>query len=98
MARRFEKRQDALRRVNEARDTGCCFDTGSYQPELHTASATVEAARHGFLGSITLLGFAYDFAPEKRPALLRELKFTAGGCVRLLESQELEDDKTAGNP
>lgn len=95
---RFQKREDALRRVSEARRDGCCFDTGSYQPELHTASATVQAARHGFLGSITLLGFAYDFAPEKRPALLRELKFTAGGCVRLLESQELTDDKTTGKP
>ncbi|MDR2673548.1 MAG: helix-turn-helix domain-containing protein [Opitutaceae bacterium] len=86
---RYQKRAAAERRVRECRRAGCCFDTGSYQPQLHTASATVQAAQHGLLGSITLLGFPHDFAPESRPSLLRELKFTAGGCARLLESQGL---------
>ncbi|MDR1011098.1 MAG: helix-turn-helix domain-containing protein [Opitutaceae bacterium] len=89
---RYQKRAAADRRVQECRRTGCCFDTGSYQPQLHTVSTTVQAARHGLLGSITLLGFPHDFAPGLRPALLRELKFTAGGCVRLLESQGLTGD------
>ena len=36
------------------------------------------------VGVITLLGFPQDFDPAVRPALVRELKFTAGGCTQLI--------------
>ena len=35
-------------------------------------------------GVITLLGFPQDFNPAVRPALVRELKFSAGGCTQLI--------------
>ena len=85
---RYQKRPEAERRVQECRREGCCFDTGSYQPQLHTLSAPLLVGSHGLAGSITLLGFPQDFAAPARAALVREARFTAGGCTRLLESQD----------
>ncbi|AWI09852.1 IclR family transcriptional regulator domain-containing protein [Ereboglobus luteus] len=84
---RYQKRADAERRVGECRRDGYCFDTGSYQPQLHTLSAPLLVERHGLTASITLLGFSQDFAPPMRAELVREIRFTAGGCAHLLESQ-----------
>jgi DNA-binding IclR family transcriptional regulator len=81
---RFQKREEVPRRVREAHRTGCCFDAGSYQPHIHTLSAPVHGHARELVGVITLLGFPQDFDPAVRPALVRELKFTAGGCTQLI--------------
>jgi DNA-binding IclR family transcriptional regulator len=81
---RFQKREDVLRRVRDARRHGCCFDAGSYQPHLHTLSAPMRGPANELMGVITLLGFPQDFHPSVRPALARAVKFTAGGCTQLM--------------
>jgi DNA-binding IclR family transcriptional regulator len=81
---RFQKREDVLRRVREARRQGCCFDSGSYQPHINTLSAPIYGHERELAGAITLLGFPPDFDAAVRPALVREIKFTAGGCTQLL--------------
>lgn len=81
---RFQKREDVLRRVRECRRQGCCFDNGSYQPHINTLSAPMHGPARELAGVITLLGFPSDFDPAVRPALIRELKFTAGGCTQLI--------------
>lgn len=83
----FQKRADVIRRVHEARRLGCCFDAGSYQPHIRTLSAPLHSANQEVLGAITLLGFPTDFEGTARPALIRELKFTAGGCNQLIQGQ-----------
>lgn len=84
---RFQKREDVLRRVREARRQGCCFDHGSYQPHINTLSAPLLGHGRELVGVITLLGFPTDFDSAVRPALVRELKFTAGGCTQLIAGQ-----------
>ncbi|MBI4623825.1 MAG: helix-turn-helix domain-containing protein [Verrucomicrobia bacterium] len=84
---RFQKREDVLRRVREARRQGCCFDNGSYQPHIHTLSASLHGHERELVGALTLLGFPQDFDSAVRPALMRELKFTAGGCTQLIAGQ-----------
>jgi DNA-binding IclR family transcriptional regulator len=84
---RFQQREEVLRRVREARRTGCCFDGGSYQPQIHTLSAPLLGREGELVGAITLLGFPQDFDSAVRPALVRELKFTAGGCAQLIAGQ-----------
>lgn len=81
---RSQKREDVLRRVREARRQECCFDNGSYQPHINTLSAPLHGPGHELVGVITLLGFPQDFDSAVRPALIRELKFTAGGCTQLI--------------
>jgi len=81
---RSQKREDVLRRVREARRQECCFDGGSYQPQINTLSAPLHGRGRELVGVITLLGFPSDFDPSVRPALIRELKFTAGGCTQLI--------------
>ncbi len=85
---RFQQRKDAVRRVREARRQGYCFDGGSYQPHIHTLSAPINGTERELAGVITLLGFPQDFDPAVRPALIRELKFSAGGCTQLIAGQE----------
>lgn len=80
---RFQKREDVMRRVRESRRNGHCF--GSYHPQLHTLSTALQGRQRELVGAITLLGFPQDFSNTERPALIRELKFTAGGCTQLLE-------------
>ena len=79
----FQKREEVMRRVRESRRNGYCF--GSYHPQLHTLSTTLQGRHRDLIGAITLLGFPQDFSNTERPALIRELKFTAGGCTQLLE-------------
>lgn len=81
---RHQKRADVLRRVREARRQGCCYDSGSYQPHINTLSAPLHGPGAELAGVVTLLGFPQDFDPAVRPALIRELKFTAGGCTQLI--------------
>jgi len=85
---RFQKREEVLRRVREARRQGYCFDNGSYQPHIHTMSAPIYGPGRELAGVITLLGFPQDFDPAVRPALMRELKFSAGGCTQLISGHE----------
>lgn len=82
---RFQKREEVLRRIREVRRAGCCSDGGSYQPHIHTLSAPLFGRDRDLIGVITLLGFPQDFDSAVRPALIREIKFTAGGCTQLLE-------------
>lgn len=84
---RFQKREDVLRRVREVRRNGCGFDGGSYQPHINTLSAPLHGPQRELVGAVTLLGFPQDFDPAVRPALMRELKFTAGGCTQLIAGQ-----------
>lgn len=81
---RFQKRADVLQRVREARRQGACFDRGSYQAQINTLSAPLYGPGDEMIGAITLLGFPQDFDPAVRPALVRELKYTAGGCNQLM--------------
>lgn len=81
---RFQKREDVLRRVRESRRQGCCFDNGSYQPHINTLSAPLAGPDRELVGAVTLLGFPQDFDASVRPALIRELKFTTGGCTQLI--------------
>ncbi len=84
---RHQKREDVLRRVRECRRQGCCFDSGSYQPHINTLSAPLHGREREFVGVVTVLGFPQDFDPAVRPAIIRELKFTAGGCTQLIAGQ-----------
>ena len=81
---RHQKRADVMHRVREARRQGCCFDGGSYQPHINTLSAPLHGPGAELAGVITLLGFPQDFDSAVRLALIRELKFTAGGCTQLI--------------
>jgi DNA-binding IclR family transcriptional regulator len=81
---RHQKREDVLRRVRDARRNQCCFDGGSYQPQINTLSAPLFGPGRELVGVVTLLGFPPDFDSAVRPALIRELKFTAGGCTQLI--------------
>jgi len=82
---KFQKREEVLRRVREVRKQGCCYDGGSYQPNIHTLSAPLCAHGHEVAGVITLLGFPQDFAGSAKAALTRELKYTTGGCNQLIQ-------------
>jgi DNA-binding IclR family transcriptional regulator len=82
-----QTRADVMRRVKEARRQGCCFDDGSYQPNVNTLSSPLYAAGNQLVGVITLLGFPQDFAGTAKAALSRELKYTAGGCTQLIQGQ-----------
>lgn len=81
---RFQERETVLRRVRETRRHGHGFDNGSYQPHITTLSAPLFGHASELVGVVTLLGFPSDFDPAVRPALIRELKFTAGGCTKLI--------------
>lgn len=81
---RFQKREDVLRRVREARRLGYCFDSGSYQQHIHTLSSALLDAEREVLGVITYLGFPQDMKPGVRPALIRELKGTISKCAQLI--------------
>lgn len=83
---KFQKRETILRRVREGRKLGCFVDSGSYQPNIHTLSAPLHGQGGELVGAITLIGFPQDFAGPARAALIRELKFTAGGCTQLIQS------------
>ena len=83
---RHQKREDVLRRVREARRNECCFDSGSYQPHINTLSAPLYGQGRELVGVFTLLGFPQDFDPAVRPAFIRELKYTAGGCTQLCKA------------
>lgn len=81
---KYQKRKDVLRRIQEGRQLRCYADTGSYQPNIHTLSAPLHSQSHELVGAITLLGFPQDFEGGVRAALIRELKYTAGGCTQLI--------------
>lgn len=82
---KFQKREIVLRRVREVRKLGCCYDGGSFQPHIHTLSAPLCAQASEIAGVITLLGFPQDFAGTTKADLIRELKYTAGGCNQLIQ-------------
>lgn len=82
---KHQERVDVLRRVREARKQGYCFDGGSYQTHINTLSAPLFAPDKALVGVITLLGFPQDFASTAKAALIRELKYTAGGCNQLIQ-------------
>jgi DNA-binding IclR family transcriptional regulator len=82
---KLQKRVDVLRRVREARKQGYCFDSGSYQQHINTISAPLLAPDKSIVGAITLLGFPQDFSTAAKPALIRELKYTTGGCNELIQ-------------
>ena len=84
---RFQKREDVLVRIKDARRSGFCFDGGSFQPHIHTLSAPLHTISGEFVGVITLIGFPQDFDTAVRPALVRELKGTARTCNALIQSQ-----------
>lgn len=86
---KLQDRADVQRRVREARKDGVCFDHGSYQTHLYTLSAPLVVPERGIIAAITLLGFPQDFEGSARAALTRHLKFTAGGCLRLITGQDL---------
>lgn len=82
---KIQRRETVLRRVRDGRKLGCYFDNGSYQPNINSFSAPIFGPGHEIAGVITLLGFPQDFTGAARPALIRELKFTAGGCTQLIQ-------------
>lgn len=82
---RFQKREAVLRRVAEVRQTGCCFDAGSYQPHVRALSAPLRGRGGEVVGAITVVGFPQDFEGTLRAAIGRELKFAAGGCSQLIQ-------------
>lgn len=86
---RLQDRADVQRRIREARKDGVCFDHGSFQPHIHTLSAPLVVAERGMVAAITLLGFPQDFEGTARGALTRNLKFTAGGCLQLINGQDI---------
>lgn len=83
---KFQKRETILRRVRDGRKLGCYIDGGSYQPNIHTLSAPLHGLGGELVGALTLIGFPQDFAGPARTALIRELKFIAGGCTQLIQS------------
>lgn len=84
---KHQDRVDVLRRVREARKLGYCFDGGSYQKHINTLSAPLFSPDKTIAGAITLLGFPQDFTQTAKAALVRELKYTAGGCNQLILGQ-----------
>lgn len=84
---RFQKREDVLRRVREARRQACCFDKGSYQAHINTLSAPLYGIDEQIIGVITLLGFPQDFEGPARANLMRQLKLTAAAAQKLLHGQ-----------
>jgi len=84
---KFQKRADVLRRIAETRKLGCCFDAGSYQPHISAMSAPLTTADGEVVGVVTLLGFPQDFAGTSKAALMRELRYTAGGCNQLIQGR-----------
>jgi DNA-binding IclR family transcriptional regulator len=86
---RLQDRADVQRRVREVRKDGVCFDHGSFQPHIHTLSAPLVMTERGIVAAITLLGFPQDFEGAARAALTRHLKFTAGGCLQLINGQDV---------
>ena len=84
---KHQERVDVLRRVREVRKQGYCFDGGSYQSHINTLSAPLYAPDRALVGAITLLGFPQDFAGTAKAALIRELKYTTGGCNQLISGQ-----------
>jgi DNA-binding IclR family transcriptional regulator len=80
---------DVQRRICEARKEGCCFDHGSFQPHIHTLSAPLIVPARNVVAAITLLGFPSDFDGPTRSALTRQVKYTAGGCLQLINGQEI---------
>ena len=86
---RLQDRADVQRRIREARRDGVCFDHGSFQPHIHTLSAPLVVPDRGIVAAITLLGFPQDFEGAARAALTRQLKFTAGGCLQLINGQDV---------
>ncbi|MEJ1973416.1 MAG: helix-turn-helix domain-containing protein [Lacunisphaera sp.] len=85
---KYQDRVDVLRRVREARKLGYCFDGGSYQKHINTLSAPLFAPDKSIVGAITLLGFTQDFSSTAKAALIRELKYTTGGCNQLILGQQ----------
>jgi DNA-binding IclR family transcriptional regulator len=83
----FQKRDAVLKRVREGRKQGHFVDGGSYQPNIHTISAPIFSHGREPIGVITLIGFPQDFAGAAKAALIRELKYTAGGCTQLIQGQ-----------
>lgn len=86
---KLQDRADVQRRIREARRDGVCFDRGSFQPHIHTLSAALVLPDRGIVAAITLLGFPQDFEGAARAALTRHLKFTAGGCLQLINGQDI---------
>lgn len=83
---KFQKRVDVLRRVREGRKLGYYADDGSFQPNFHTLSAPISSSNGKVSAAITLLGFPEDFASAAKSFLVRELKYTAGGCTQLIQN------------
>ncbi len=83
---KYQRRETVLRRVREGRKMGCYSDSGSYQPNIHTLSAPLIGQGNEIVGAITLIGFPQDFAGTIKASLIRELKFTAGGCTRIIQN------------
>ncbi len=73
---KYQKRADVLRRVREMRRNDVAYDQGSYQPNIHTLSTRIFAARDELVGVITLLGFPQDFTSPRKSALIKLLKDT----------------------
>lgn len=85
----LQDRADVHRRIREARRDGVCFDHGSFQPHIHTLSAPLVVPDRGIVAAITVLGLPQDFEGHARAALTRHLKFTAGGCLQLINGQDV---------
>jgi DNA-binding IclR family transcriptional regulator len=85
----YQDRKNVRRRIREARKDGCCFDHGSFQPHIHTLSAPLVVPNRNVVAAITLLGFPQDFEGPVRTTLNRNLKYTAGGCLQLINGQEI---------
>jgi DNA-binding IclR family transcriptional regulator len=85
----LQDRADVQRRIREARKDGVCFDHGSFQPHLHTLSSPLVVPARGIVAAITLLGFPQDFEGTAKATLTRHLKFTAGGCLQLINGQDI---------
>ena len=82
---KYQKRESVLRRVREGRRMGVYSDSGSYQPNIHSLSAPLFGPDREVVGAITLLGFPQDFGGTAKAALMRELKYTVGGCSQLIQ-------------
>jgi len=86
---RCQQRAAVLQRIREARRLGYCFDNGSYQKHIHTVSAPLHDSKRQVIGVITLLGLPTDFGPALRQGLVRDLKFTAGGCNEVIQNRDM---------
>jgi DNA-binding IclR family transcriptional regulator len=81
---KFQKPEAVMKRIREGRKLGYYSDNGSYQPNIHTLSAPLYSQDHESVGAISLLGFPQDFAGTAKAALIKELKYTVGGCNQLI--------------